>query len=87
MDLMPDGSWKSIAWPPPKGEVRDVPNDVVVHHTVLGRMRHDKEYRPGNLIVGGGGRGVRKAPEHMGTGKWKVLRNEGDPVGEVWVRA
>ncbi|OJD35036.1 short chain dehydrogenase reductase family [Diplodia corticola] len=87
MDLTNDGSWRSIAWPLPKGEVRDVPNDVAVHHTVLRRMQHDKNYRPGNLIIGGGGRGVRKAPEHVGMGKWKVFREEGDAIGEVWVRA
>ncbi|GME51786.1 short chain dehydrogenase reductase family [Neofusicoccum parvum] len=87
MDLTPDGSWRSIAWPLPKGEVRDVPAGVVVHHTVLRRMRHDEGYRPGNLIVGGGGRGVRRAPKEAGMGQWKVLREEGDPVGEVWVRA
>jgi hypothetical protein len=23
----------------------------------------------------------------MGMGKWKILREEGDPVGECWVRA
>ncbi|KAL1616373.1 hypothetical protein SLS54_008469 [Diplodia seriata] len=87
MDLTKDGSWRSIAWPLPKGEVRDVPHDVAVHHTVLRRMQHDKDYRPGNLIIGGGGRGVRKAPEHVGMGKWKVFREEGDAIGEVWVRA
>lgn len=40
----------------------------------------------GNLIVGGGGRGIRKAPRHYGMGKWKVLREQGDPIGEVVVR-
>ena len=45
-----------------------------------------RSYRPGNLIVGGGGRGVRFAPEHYGIGEWKILREEGDPVGECWVR-
>lgn len=86
MDLQPDGSWKSINWPLPKGETRDVPSNVVIHHTVIKRMQADPTYRPGNLIVGGGGRGVRVAPREYGIGQWKVLREEGDPVGECWVR-
>lgn len=49
-------------------------------------MEADPTYRPGNLIVGGGGRGVRFAPKAYGTGKWKLLREAGDPIGEVWVR-
>ncbi|KAF2405393.1 hypothetical protein EJ06DRAFT_502573 [Trichodelitschia bisporula] len=86
MDLQEDGSWESITWPLPKGEVRDVPLNVLVHGSVIRRMQADEKYRPGNLIVGGGGRGVRKAPPHLGTGKWKIVREEGDPVGELWVR-
>lgn len=86
MDLQEDGSWKSITWPLPKGEVRDIPADAVVHNSVIRRMNEDKDYRPGNLICGGGGRGVRKAPEDMGIGKWKVARELGDAVGEVYVR-
>jgi hypothetical protein len=49
-------------------------------------MQADPKYRPGNLIIGGGGRGVRFAPAEYGIGKWKILREEGDPVGECWVR-
>ena len=64
----------------------DIPNDVVIHHTVLERMRHDPSYRPGNLIIGGGGRGTRKAPAEYGMGQWRVCREEGDIVGECWVR-
>ena len=86
MDLQPDGSWKSINWPLPKGEVRDIPADVVIHSSVIKRMKADPEYRPGNLIIGGGGRGIRKASKEYGIGKWKILREEGDPIGEVWVR-
>ena len=86
MDLQPDGSWKSIRWPLPKGEVRDIPHDAKIHHSALRRMEADENYRPGNLIVGGGGRGVRRAPKHLGTGEWVVLREEGDPTGEVLVR-
>lgn len=87
MDLQEDGTWKSITWPLPKGEVRDIPEDAVIHTSVLRRMEADPKYRPGNLIVGGGGRGVRQAPKKLGMGKWKCKRNEGDVIGEVFVRA
>ena len=49
-------------------------------------MEADTRYRPGNLIVGGGGRGVRRAPPELGIGKWEVLRGEGDPIDEVFIR-
>ena len=86
MDLQGDGSWKPISWPLPKGEVRDVPDSVVVHNSVIRRMQMDESYRPGNLILGGGGRGVKVAPSEHGIGNWKVLREEGDLIGEVYVR-
>lgn len=86
MDLQPDGSWKSITWPLPKGEVRDLPENAVIHNSVIRRMKEDSTYRPGNLIVGGGGRGTRTAPVEYGIGKWKIAREKGDLVGEVWVR-
>ncbi|ROV96103.1 hypothetical protein VSDG_05075 [Cytospora chrysosperma] len=84
MDLRSDGSWKPIRWPLPCGEVRDTPSDVRVHGSVIRRMQMDKTYRPGNLIVGGGGRGCRTAPEEYGIGEWECVANPGDPVGEVW---
>ena len=87
MDLKPDGTWAPIRWPLPCGEVRDIPDEAWIHATAIKRMEADKNYRPGNLIVGGGGRGVRKAPEHMGTGKWNVHREKGNPVGEAFIRA
>jgi len=87
MDLQEDGSWESITWPLPKGEVRDIPENAMIHSSVIRRMEADENYRPGNLIVGGGGRGVRKAPKDMGIGKWIVVAEPGDPVGEVVVRA
>ena len=86
MDLQPDGSWKSIRWPLPKGEVRDIPDSAWIHNSALKRMEADENYRPGNLIVGGGGRGVRRAPKHLGIGEWVVLKEEGDVTGEVLVR-
>lgn len=86
MDLQPDGSWKAISLPLPMGEVRDIPEDAWIHHSAIRRMEIDPSYRPGNLIVGGGGRGMRKAPEEMGLGKWEVLKGDNDPVGMVYVR-
>lgn len=87
MDLQPDGTWKPIRWPLPGGEVRDVPDDVKVHGSVIRRMQADKTYRPGNLIVGGGGRGCRVAPEEYGIGKWECVASPGCPVEEVWQKA
>ena len=86
MDLRPDGSWKAITLPLPMGEVRDIPEEAWIHHSAIRRMEADPNYRPGNLIIGGGGRGVRIAPKKYGIGNWEVLKNEGDPVGMVYVR-
>jgi len=86
MDLRSDGSWKPIRWPLPCGEVRDIPPDARVHGSVIRRMREDEAYRPGNLIVGGGGRGMRRAPREKGIGEWVCVAGRGDMVGEVWVR-
>lgn len=86
MDLLPDGSWKPIRWPLPAGETRDIPHTARVHGSVIRRMNHDPSYRPGNLIVGGGGRGTRRAPESYGIGEWECVEGHGDPVEEVWVK-
>ncbi|KAJ5668753.1 hypothetical protein N7462_009823 [Penicillium macrosclerotiorum] len=86
MDLQSDGSWKPICWPLPRGEVRDVPLDAEIHVSAIRRMQADPKYRPGNVIVGGGGRGVRFAPEDIGMGEWVVLKHEGDGVRETYVR-
>ncbi|KAK0714041.1 hypothetical protein B0T26DRAFT_651360 [Lasiosphaeria miniovina] len=86
LDLGHDGSWKPIRWPLPCGEVRDIPANARVHGSVIRRIRQDDGYRPGNLIVGGGGRGVRVAPKETGMGDWVCVAEEGDPVGEVWVK-
>lgn len=85
MDLQDDGSWKPIRWPLPCGEVRDIPENVRVHGSVIRRMQLDESYRPGNLIIGGGGRGVRFAPGPY-IGDWVCVANEGCPVGEVWMK-
>lgn len=73
MDLQADGSWKAISLPLPMGEVRDIPEGALIHHSAIRRMEANPGYRPGNLIVGGGGRGMRKAPKEMGIGEWEVL--------------
>ena len=73
MDLQADGSWKAISLPLPMGEVRDIPEGALIHHSAIRRMEADPNYRPGNLIVGGGGRGTRKAPKEMGIGDWEIL--------------
>jgi uncharacterized protein (DUF2235 family) len=86
MDLQDDGSWKPIRWPLPRGEVRDVPLNAEIHVSAIRRMQADPKYRPGNIIVGGGGRGVRIAPTYLGMGEWEVLKNEGDGVRETYVR-
>ncbi|KAF1846023.1 uncharacterized protein K460DRAFT_366867 [Cucurbitaria berberidis CBS 394.84] len=86
MDLQEDGTWKAITWPLPKGETRDMPTSATVHCSVIKRMLADPSYRPGNLIVGGGGRGVRRAPEELGMGKWVVACEDGHHVGECFVR-
>ncbi len=72
MDLQPDGSWKPISWPLPRGETRDMPDNALVHSSVIHRMQQDSSYRPGNLILGGGGRVVRRAPKAAGIGHWRV---------------
>ncbi|KAL7274817.1 hypothetical protein RUND412_002271 [Rhizina undulata] len=86
MDLQPDGTWKAIIWPLPCGEVRDIPENVKIHHSVVKRMEADEDYRPGNLLVGGGGRGVKKAPPELGMGEWVVIREKGSVVGEVLIK-
>ena len=49
-------------------------------------MEHDVKYRPGNLIVGGGGRGTKTAAQKYGIGEWDIYKYAGDPVREVYVR-
>ncbi|KAK4101148.1 hypothetical protein N658DRAFT_426017 [Parathielavia hyrcaniae] len=86
MDLKEDGSWKPIRWPLPCGEVRDIPANARVHGSVIRRMQANEAYRPGNLIIGGGGRGVRKAPPEHGIGDWVCVEHEGCPIAEVWIK-
>ena len=66
--------------------MRDMPADAKVHHSAIKRMQQVPSYRPGNLILGGGGRGVKKAPKEAGIGEWEIVAEEGDIVGERVVR-
>lgn len=86
MDLQPNGSWKPIRWPLPRGEVRDIPDGVRVHGSVIRRLNEVESYRPGNLIIGGGGRGKRRAPKEYGIGDWVCVDEPGDAIGEIWVK-
>lgn len=86
MDLQPDGSWKPIRWPLPCGETRDIPDDAQIHICAIHRMQIDPSYRPGNLIIGGGGRGVKRAPEKFGIGEWEICKHEGDLVRQTYIR-
>jgi hypothetical protein len=63
-----------------------MPDEAKVHHSAIKRMEADPNYRPGNLILGGGGRGVKKAPAHAGIGEWVLAAREGDLLGECYVR-
>ncbi|KAK0649851.1 hypothetical protein B0T16DRAFT_445504 [Cercophora newfieldiana] len=85
MDLQ-DGVWKPIRWPLPCGETRDIPLNARIHDSVIRRMELDENYRPGNLIIGGGGRGVRTAPKKYKIGEWVCVAEEGDPIGAVWMK-
>ncbi|EXJ92752.1 hypothetical protein A1O3_01304 [Capronia epimyces CBS 606.96] len=85
MDLH-QGKWRAIRWPLPMGETRDIPADAQIHNSVIKRMQMCPDYRPGNLIVGGGGRGVRRAPKRYKTGEWVAHSCEGDPIKGTFVR-
>jgi hypothetical protein len=41
MDLQPNGSWKAISWLLPRGEVRDIPDNVRIHISVIKRIEVD----------------------------------------------
>lgn len=49
-----------------------MPPSSKVHHSVIKRMKADPSYRPGNLIIGGCGVGVRVAPPEAGIGEVSV---------------
>ncbi|EFQ96891.1 hypothetical protein MGYG_08814 [Nannizzia gypsea CBS 118893] len=86
MDLQVDGSWKPIRWPLPRGEVRDIPDDAQIHVSAIRRLQTRDDYRPGNLILGGGGRGIKRLPKDHHIGDWEVHSNEGCPIRETYIR-
>ncbi|KAL6229355.1 hypothetical protein BDW75DRAFT_235266 [Aspergillus navahoensis] len=86
MDLQEDGSWKPVRWPLPRGEVRDIPDDAKVHVSAIRQLHTNSGYRPGNLIMGGGGRGTLRAQKKYGTGEWVVAGHEGCPLKETYIR-
>jgi hypothetical protein len=63
-----------------------MPVNAKVHRSAITRMENNPHYRPGNLIVGGGGRGYITAPKKAGIGEWVVVGEEGDIVGERVIR-
>lgn len=84
--MQPDGSWRMVRWPLHRGEARGIPHDATVHGSVIRRMQADDTYRPGSLIVGGGGRGAKHVPLEYGIGEWELFKHEGDPLKEIYVR-
>ena len=48
-------------------------------------MREDDTYRPGNLIMGGGGRGIRRVPEKAGIGDWDMAVSS-DRINQAMTR-
>ncbi|KAJ5291874.1 hypothetical protein N7478_001125 [Penicillium angulare] len=86
MDLQTDGSWEPIRWPLPRGETRDIPDDAQIHVCAIHRMQIDPNYRPGNLIIRGGGRGVKRADEKYIIGEWEICKHDDDPVRQTYIR-
>lgn len=63
-----------------------MPDNAKVHISAIRRMEIDPTYRPGNLILGGGGRGVIVAPKDAGIGEWLPDGDEGDFIRGRMVR-
>lgn len=87
VEIQRDRGAKTMYFPLHCGEPRAIPIDALVHVSAIRRMQHNKDYRPGNLIVGGGGRGVIKAPPEYGLGDWVPRYNSGDPAQELYGRS
>lgn len=86
VEIQKDRGSRTMYFPLHCGEPRAIPNDALVHVSAIRRTQHNKDYRPGNLIVGGGGRGVIRAPPEYGIGEFVAKYNIGDPAQELWVR-
>ncbi len=63
-----------------------MPPNAKVHRSAIRRLETRDDYRPGNLVFGGGGRGVIRAPKEAGNGEWDSAGNTGDIVAEYVVR-
>lgn len=86
VEIQKDGGSTTMHFPLHGGKPRGIPTDAIVHVSAIRRMQHNEDYRPGNLIVGGRGRGVIKAPPEYGLGEWVPKYNIGDPAQELYVR-
>ena len=53
MDLK-NNRWRAIRLPLPMGDTRDIPDEAVIHGSVIQRLQGNEHYRPQNLILGGG---------------------------------
>jgi hypothetical protein len=85
-DMQPDGSWKLVCWPLHRGQARGIPSHALIHGSAVHRLQSNPEYRPANMIIGGGGRGVKEVGAEYGIGQWEVIRYEGDPTRETYIR-
>jgi hypothetical protein len=85
-DMQPDGSWKMVSWPLHRGQARDIPLHAHIHASAVHRLQSNTEYRPANMIIGGGGRGVKEVGAEYGIGEWEIIRHGGDPTRETYIR-
>lgn len=85
-DMQPDGSWKLCHWPLHRGKPRSIPSNALIHGSAIHRLQSNQEYRPGNMVIGGGGRTAKDAPVEFGIGQWEILRHKGDPTRETYTR-
>ncbi|RJE21479.1 hypothetical protein PHISCL_06174 [Aspergillus sclerotialis] len=84
MELQPDGKWKDVMWPPPRGEPRHIPWNAKLHVSAIKRMKSDPSYRPANLTWGWS-KEADTAITDTGDGPWMVHEYEGDPVRETYI--
>ncbi|KAJ5186050.1 hypothetical protein N7491_006079 [Penicillium cf. griseofulvum] len=85
IESQPDGAWKAVRWPPPRGRTRDIPVNAQIHVSAIQRMKSDPSYRPGNLIFGSCER-KGDASGAVEIGNWAIHSYKGDPVRERYAR-
>ncbi|KAJ5109678.1 hypothetical protein N7532_002323 [Penicillium argentinense] len=83
---LPDGSTKLVHFPVHRGKAREIPSNAKVHSSAIHRLQSNSEYRPANIVVGGGGRATKCAPILYGIGEWEVYQHEGDLIRETYIR-